>query len=288
MLRAFFGRHKSASTWARNIIHDAAAALDMKILTIHVSAQYESYGTLGDMIRVERPDILIMTRPFQHEVDTIEDELRAVHLIRDPRDIIVSGYFSHRNSHPEVFGGIAWPELIEHRKTLKSVDKEAGIEAEIEFSNLFLEPMSTWNYHQPGVLEIKMEDLIADQAKQWTVLFSHYEMLYPEGTGGERVKLAKVRWNLAARRGTPRTLALMRKALPRVPLDRLPHSYVDNVLDRYSFTNLSKSDRKPGQVDENNHYRKGMARDWENHLTPRHLELINRRYGDLVQRLGYH
>jgi hypothetical protein len=147
--------------------------------------------------------------------------------------------------------------------------------------------LSTWNYHQPGVLELKMEDLIADQAKLWAVILSHYEMLYPEGTGGERVKMAKVKWNLAARRGKPRPLALMRKALPHVPLDRLPHAYIDDVLDRFSFTKLSKSNRKPGEVDEHNHYRKGVARDWENHLTPRHLELINERYGDLVERLGY-
>lgn len=288
MLRAFFGRHKSASTWARSIIHEAAAALDLKILTIHVPAQYESYGTVGDMVRVERPDILIMTRPFQHEVETLRDfDLRAVHLVRDPRDIIVSGYFSHRNSHPEVFGGIPWPELIEHRKVLKEVGKDAGIEAEIEFSGLFLDPMMGWNYHQPGVLEVKMEDLTADQTKMWTVLFSHFEMLDPESTSSARLQLAKVKWNLADRRGKPRAVAPLRKVLPRFTLTRLPHSYVDNALERFSFSNLTGTGRKPGEVDENSHYRRGVARDWENHLTPRHLDLIRARYGDLIERLGY-
>ena len=286
MLRAFFGRHKSASTWARSILHDAAEALGLTVLTVHVPQQYEAHGTVGALVKAEKPDILIMTRPLQHEIDTLP-EFRGVHLIRDPRDIIVSGYFSHRNSHPEVFGGIAWPELIEHRKVLKAVDKDAGLDAEIEFSSLFLEPMAGWNYQQPGMLEVKMEDVTADQVKMWALIFSHLDMLVPEGASGERRRMAAVRWNLAARREEPRSLALLRKVLPRVPLDRLPHAYIDNALARFSFSNLSRSKRKPGQVDENSHYRKGVAGDWQNHLTQRHLELIEQRYPKLIERLGY-
>lgn len=35
MLRASFGRHKSVSTWARSILHEAAAALRLEVLTVH-------------------------------------------------------------------------------------------------------------------------------------------------------------------------------------------------------------------------------------------------------------
>lgn len=286
MLRALFGRHKSASTWARSILHDAAEALDYTVTTIHVPGQYSAYANVGEMMRAERPDVLVMTRPLQEEVDTLP-ETRAVHLIRDPRDIIVSGYFSHRNSHPEVVMGIPWPALTEHRKVLRSLDKDAGMEAEIEFSGFFLDPMAGWNYQQPHVLEVKMEDLITDREKMWTLVFTHLEMLRPDGGTDPSRGMGAVRWNLAARRGTPRTFSYLRKVLPKVPMDRLPQGYVGNALDRFTFSKMSKSDRKPGEEDVNNHYRKGVPGDWRNHLTPRHLRIFRDRYGDLVERLGY-
>jgi hypothetical protein len=282
MLRCFFGRHKSASTWARNIIHETAAALDLKILTLHVAKQWEDFPTLGEMVAQQRPDILIMTAPWQKDIDTLPD-FKGVHLIRDPRDIVVSGYFSHRNSHPEVVDGVAWPEMVKHRKRLQELDKDAGLAAEIEFSNVFLEPMATWDYHNPRVLEARMEELTVDQVEGWTHIMRHLDLLGEDGFG----RLAAVQWNLADRREKPWLARHLRRVLPRVPLTRIPPAYLPNVLDRFSFTRLSKSDRKPGEVDENSHYRKGMARDWENHFAARHHEVFREHYGDLVQRLGY-
>ena len=34
-------------------------------------------------------------------LDNYSNEFRGIHLIRDPRDIVVSGYFSHLKTHPE-------------------------------------------------------------------------------------------------------------------------------------------------------------------------------------------
>jgi Sulfotransferase domain len=282
MLRCFFGRHKSASTWARNIIHETAAALDLKILTVHLANQWEDYPTLGDMVMEKKPDILIMTGPERKDVETLP-EYKGVHLIRDPRDIIVSGYFSHRNSHPEVFDSLSWPEMVEHRKRLLELDKDAGIEAEIEFSHTFLDQISSWDFHNPRVLEARMEELTTDQIAGWTSIMTQLDLLGEDGLG----RLTAVKWNLANRRGKPWAAKHLRRVLPRVPLTRIPPAYLPNVLDRFSFTRLSKSDRKPGEVDENSHYRKGMARDWENHFTARHHERFHELYGDLVQRLGY-
>jgi hypothetical protein len=282
MLRCFFGRHKSASTWARNILHETAAALDLKILTVHVAAQWDGYPTLGDMVIDKAPDILIMTAPLQKDIDTLPD-YKAVHLIRDPRDIIVSGYFSHRNSHPEAFGGLSWPEMLEHRKRLLELDKDAGMQEEIAFSALFLEPLASWEYNNPRVLEARMEELTVDQIEGWTQIMRHLDLLGEDGIG----RLMAVRWNLAQRREAPWAFKHMRRVLPRLPLTHVPPAYLPDVLDRFSFTKLSRSDRKPGEVDENSHYRKGVARDWENHFTARHHEVFSERYGDLVQRLGY-
>jgi hypothetical protein len=284
VLRAFFGRHKSASTWARSILHDAAEALNLNIMTVHVAEQWAAYPSLGDMVRAEKPDLLIMTNAQQSDVDTLP-EMRAFHIIRDPRDIVVSGYFSHLHSHPEAVGGIPWPELVEHRKTLKERDHDGGLFAEIEFSDLWFETMGSWNYHNPGVLELHMEDVISDPVKMWTLIFSHLDLL-AEDAGDDRLRSAITTWNLAARRNNPRSLATLRRVLPRAPLRRLATPYVTSAMQRFSFSRLSQG-RAPGEEDPTSHYRRGVAGDWRGHLKAEHLDAFRARYGDLVERLGY-
>ncbi|MEU8002342.1 hypothetical protein AB0B66_14365 [Catellatospora sp. NPDC049111] len=285
MLRAYFARHKSASTWARSILHEAAFALNLKVDTIHVPDQWAPYDSLGDYVRATRPDLLIMTNAKPEWVDTLP-ETRAFHLIRDPRDIVVSGYFSHLNSHPEVVGGVPWPELVTHRRNLRTLDEAGGLLAEVEFSGMFLDPMAQWDYARPGVLEVRMEDAITDPVKSWTQILHHLDLLTPEGSGPEQARMAAVRWNVAARRGIPKALAYPRHVLPRLPLRRLPGAYVADACARFSFSRLAKG-REPGQEDVHSHYRRGVAGDWRNHLAAEHLAAFRARYGDLVERLGY-
>jgi len=74
-------------------------------------------------------------------------------VIRDPRDMIVSGYFSHLKSHSEQ----DWPELTEHRKRLQSLSKEDGLLAELDFSRQFLDDLATWSYSDPNILELRFD-----------------------------------------------------------------------------------------------------------------------------------
>ncbi|WP_155375167.1 sulfotransferase family protein [Catellatospora vulcania] len=284
MLRAFFGRHKTASTWARSILHDAAHALGLKVLTLHVPAQWAGHATVGDYVRAQQPDLLVMTNVTQAQFDTLPP-LRGLNVIRDPRDIIVSGYFSHLHSHPEKLMGNTWTELVEHRRVLTESDTEAGLLAEIEFSGLFLDPMREWTYANPGVLELRMEDMVADPLATWTSALTHLDLLAaPDAL--DRVRHAACTWNLADRRATPHATARVRRFLPRLPLRRLPQAYAADALARFSFERLSQG-RRPGEEDVHSHYRRGVAGDWRNHLTEVHLKAIDARYGDIVQQLGY-
>src|SRR5262249_55892480 len=113
------------------------------------------------------PDLLIDSNAWQVDVDSL-GPVRGFHMIRDPRDMIVSGYFSHRYSHPEVFA-----ELPPHRAELSVLDIDAGLSREIEFSGQFIDAMSTWNYAQPQILEVRMEDVIDDPVAQWTAIVAH-------------------------------------------------------------------------------------------------------------------
>lgn len=82
--------------------------------------------------------------------------IRGVHVIRDPRDTVVSGYFSHRDSHPEG----QW--LEEHRGRLQHLSRHDGLLAELTFkaTRQVMDETSRWDFQQPDVLELRMEDLI--------------------------------------------------------------------------------------------------------------------------------
>jgi hypothetical protein len=91
---------------------------------------------------------------------------KGVHVVRDPRDIVVSSYFSHLHSHP-----IHREEWAQHRSRLQSVSKEDGLIETIHFIDFVLSPMSNWKTTD-NVLEMKFEDLIEhpekiSEALQW-------------------------------------------------------------------------------------------------------------------------
>ncbi len=285
MLRAFFGHHKAATTWIRSILRDASIALGLDMQVINTPDDWAGYSCLGDWVRAKSPDVIVLPNATIEDVKTLP-EMRGFHVTRDPRDVIVSGYFSHRNSHEESFDGLVWTELPPHRKALQELDKEAGLLAEIEFSGQHLDKMSAWSYDLPGVLEFKMEDMIADPLPHWRRILGHFELDSTEKRWDEAVRMAMVNWNLAPRRGTARIAGKLRRFLPPVPMHRLPVSYLPWTLDRYSFSNLTGG-RPPGQEDPGHHFRRGVAGDWRNHLNDKHLAAIRARYGDLVERLGY-
>lgn len=231
--------------WSKAIAEDIAATLGMRFQIYYIHDQWAEYGTLGNAVEALRPDFLMLTNARQMDADTLP-ESRGVHLFRDPRDIVVSGYFSHRNSHPIEVDGVLWRELIRHRINLLKMEKDAGMAAEIEFSGYFLDHMLSWNLDDPNVLAVRMEDLVSDQVGQWRRVLEHWQVL-----------------------------------------DLLPDGYLDELLRTYTFDQMAGGGRKIGEEDETSHYRKGVAGDWRNHFTDDHLKLFRKRYGDLVERLGY-
>ncbi|MDI1463245.1 sulfotransferase domain-containing protein [Catellatospora sp. KI3] len=285
VLLVYSGRHKAASSWSRGILREAAGLLGLNMVTVIAPEQWAPYGSLAELVRQERVDLLSLTNIQQRHYETLPPR-RTVNVIRDPRDIVVSGYFSHRNTHAVQALGVTWHELIEHRERLLKLDESAGMLEEIEFSGYFLDHMDTWDYRQPEVLELRMEEQIADPVAVWTRIFEHYGLLVPPGAIGGWVRAAALRWRLGAVRAEPGR-ARVRRALAGPAPRRLPRAYVPLATDYHTFTRLSYSDRRPGEVDEMNHYRKGVPGDWRNYFTERHRAAFRARYGDLAERLGY-
>ena len=100
----------------------------------------------------------------------------GTHIIRDPRDMIISGYYYHlwcneiwcRKAVNE-FNGKSYQEV------LNSLNLEDGIK--FEMTNRFKKTalsMMNWNYKNPYILEVRFEEIINDVETEFIKIFSHY------------------------------------------------------------------------------------------------------------------
>lgn len=87
----------------------------------------------------------------------------ALHLVRNPLNIVQSAYYSHRHTH----GLDGWPQLAAQREMLKSVDKPHGMLMTATFCNSEefypetagpLYAIRNWNYDDPAIKTLRIED----------------------------------------------------------------------------------------------------------------------------------
>lgn len=100
------------------------------------------------------------------DLEALPFDYRGVHVIRDPRDVIVSGCFYHQNANEawlhvrrKEFGGLTYQEKI---VSLPSVDEQLLFEMEYHGDPIW--DMVAWSYSNPNFLEVRYEDLRADNS----------------------------------------------------------------------------------------------------------------------------
>lgn len=272
---AYYSHHKCASTWTNSILREICFHLGWRHRTAHGTEQYGLEGGLRPWVEKNNVEFLAYTNAEIDEAQTLPPH-RGFHVVRDPRDVLVSAYFSHKYSH-----GI-WPELRDHRRSLQSLTKEDGLLKEIEFSRQFLIPMRDWDYDQDHILEVKMETLTAQPRDQFQSVFDHLGLkLTEEGLiTRARQKVNRVVYALHHR--------IHKALLPsQITMEKELHSDVwVSILKDHAFEKLSGG-RSKGEEDPESHYRKGEPGDWKNHFTDRVEKKFKKVYGNIVQKLGY-
>jgi hypothetical protein len=270
MLRAYFGHHKCATTWAGAIIGHVSRELGLR----H-SIVFDTRGErLGDLVGRKGVEFLSYTEADIEQVKGL-GPLRGFHMVRDPRDVVVSAYFSHLYSHSTE----AWPALIEHRRALEQLSPEEGLLLEMKFRERQMMEMYHWDYSREDILELRMEEVVARPYSQMLEIMSFLQLLDDR----ELVPLRRVGWVLwkAIRRIEWQTGASLGVRPPAIPAERLL-----GIVWEHDFAKKSGG-RKPGEEDSKSHFRKGQAGDWRNHFTPRHVRFFKDHYGDLLLKLGY-
>lgn len=283
-LRAFFGHHKCATGWIDGILMEMCFHMGLRFEMVHVPKQFERYGSLSRLVQDKKVDVLAYTNADLDHLGDL-DVFRGFHVVRDPRDILVSAYFSHKNSHSTK----NWPQLAPHREQLQRLSKEDGLFCEMDFSQPEFEAMARWEYGQPHILELKMEELTANPQDGFRAILRFLELLDEEEDSRVRGWLRETtfrmnRLNHKGRRFMPGRLPMF--PVPRRRREALSPTMLERIVAAKSFRKLA-SGRRRGEEDVHSHYRKGTPGDWRNHLTEAHIRRFKDRHGELLVRLGY-
>ena len=111
---AFYGHHRCGSSWISALLEAACSKLGLRFRQVY---DHRMFGDdLPGFVARESVDVLVYMNADWTHAKTLKQQ-RAFHVIRDPRDVLVSAYYSHRYSHPTDY----WTELIEHRDVLEGL-----------------------------------------------------------------------------------------------------------------------------------------------------------------------
>jgi len=159
--------HKVGTTWFSRVLRDVAATHGMRFAIGH---EYPAIHRLE-----HDRDIDVFVDPGCHvELDAIGPFVGS-HMLRDPRDVVVSAYFYHRWTQ-ETWANIPMAQYrnMTYREYLNAVDQDEGIATEIERAEFWVRQMLRWNYSDPRILEIRYEDIRVNERETFRALFTHY------------------------------------------------------------------------------------------------------------------
>jgi Sulfotransferase domain len=266
---AYFGHHKCGSRWIGEVIEQVCNESGLSNWSTADAGPFAD-GTVVSWAEQERIDVVSFTNAHPQFLPPVGD-LRGFHVVRDPRDICVSAYYSHRHSHSTE----VWTQLVPVRERLGEIDIDAGLAFEIDFLGPVFESMEAWDYTRPDVLELHFEDLIADDVERLTRALDFIGV----GPGAEHPLDGGSTAHTVAQK------VRRRLGLP-ASTRRLSRSRIAAIIRAHGF-DAKAGGRHRGEVDVTSHYRSGTPGDWRTHFTAEHVEQFTRRYPMLLSRLGY-
>ena len=147
----YVGHHKCGTGWIKRILRDVSAASGSKV-------SQEGYGRKdrAEEYSEELFDIVLWPNFFRHLYPIDKVNCHILHVIRDPRDMLISQYFSHRDTHPDR----DW--LAREREVLQRLDVRAGMSYLIRESPLFrstVEELIAWDYARRCTIESRFEEI---------------------------------------------------------------------------------------------------------------------------------
>lgn len=136
-------------------------------------------GTTLEMLPPDALELGVIYTPIYEEYRYIRQHLdahdgRAFFVMRDPRDLLVSRYFSRVSAHPETEG------IAKLRRELSSMSKEQGLIHVLEDFHTISDIVDNWlaqGRDDPRIMIVRYEDLTGpDHVRVWEDLFAHLDI----------------------------------------------------------------------------------------------------------------
>lgn len=187
MIRIHASYHKCLTMY---FLRTVSAALNRYSLSR--GEEYEHFESIEGLFHNQaRHRFLCSINGFAPKLAQLPEDFRMTRFVRDPRDLVVSGYFYHKrgaepwfrfktptekywaaiNGHvpPGMPAGCSFAEY------LGSLDLEDGLRAEMDFRKYQLESMMEWE-DDPRIKVFRYEDVMEDQAGAFREMLNHLEI----------------------------------------------------------------------------------------------------------------
>lgn len=254
------GHHKCGSVLFGTVLRKICEQLNLSFCGVKGpvrNATYEIY----DVLNFANSTI---------EFEKISKPYTGTHMVRDPRDIIVSGYLYHaqcmekwcKNIPDEFNKPIVFPQIphsqfsrsdkwrldyirslngSSYQDNINSRNQHDGIIFEMNnYGRWTIESMLGWNYSNPFIMEIKFEEVMKDFMGSFERIFSHY--------------------------GFP--VHILHELL--------------NLIENDNISNISDK-----EIQESDHIHSRQTSKWKEYFSPQHKVLFKEMFADSLIKLGY-
>lgn len=158
---------KSGSQWMKAVFDHPIVRAHSRLFTLP-QIDYQSHPERGVPLATFVPG-LYLSYPEYRRIPHRHPH-RVVYMFRDPRDIVVSGYFSaigtHRNTQD--------PENEAARQRMRELPQSEGLRFAVDQAALRIQEMATWlDLDDPDVATFRLEDNAVDPRGQLDRMLRH-------------------------------------------------------------------------------------------------------------------
>lgn len=153
--------HKTGTTWMKAVFFAIAETLDIPVRRVPVPRDWAKLPAEGRVIATN-------WRSRFHRDLLANPQARVLHVIRDPRDVLISGARYHETTSGKFEKFLYNPRdeldgksYQQHLRSLPSVEEKLAFEMGGKHLDT-LKQMLDWDYDNPRSFEARYEDLIAD------------------------------------------------------------------------------------------------------------------------------
>ena len=223
----------------------------------------------GSVDEMPNSDVIFFLHS-QVDFSKMPEKYIGIHMVRDPRDIIISGYLYHKrtveewcvNKNFQTSEPIAYPQVpnsqmyrseewkvnylsslngMSYQEKINSFDEEEGILFEMNhYGKWTIEDMLKWDIEKANCLELKFEDVMTNYDGEMNKVFEHCHF-------------------------TPAQMEVAKR-----------------FADKEDMNKMSKKD-----IEKNPHISSSKTKKWERYFSQKHKEFFDSNFAEVLKKYNY-